>query len=69
MNGKRIHMWQQCKACADGKTAWQAAHDMSVRSLAYNPQQRMSYPHDIPWEGALDYPWREYEAELGELVR
>lgn len=69
MNGKRIHMWQQCKACADGKTAWQAAHDMSVRSLAYNPQQRMSYPHDIPWEGALDYPWRDYEAELGEIVR
>ena len=67
MNGKRIHMWQQCKACADGKTAWEAAHDMSIRSLAYDPKQRMSYPHDIPWEGDLSYAWRDFQEEMGEV--
>jgi hypothetical protein len=46
--------------------AYDMAHDMSIRSLAYgNPQ---SYPHDIPWEnGDLGYEWRDYQ-DVGEMV-
>lgn len=59
--GKRIHIHGQCEACERGCTAYEAAHDMSIRSLAYsNPQ---SFPHDIPWEDIDDYPWRRYTEE------
>lgn len=57
--GKRIHLHKQCDACAEGYTAFQKPHDMSIRSLAYaNP---ISQPHDIPWENDPDYPWRSYD--------
>lgn len=64
--GKRIHVPTQCHACGQGFDAYEAAHEMSIRSLAYgNPK---SYPHDIPWEnGDLGYEWRE-QPEIGELV-
>lgn len=60
--GKRIHLWKQCRACKAGLTAWDAPHDMSIRSLAYGAP--LSRPHVIPWEGEpIDYPWRQHDAE------
>lgn len=62
--GKRIHLHKQCRACNEGKTAFQSPHDMSIRSLAYG--EPLSYPHDIPWEGEAELAqWREYEELLG----
>ncbi len=65
--GKRVHVHSQCSACADGFTAYEAAHDMSIRSLAYGDP--VSHPHDIPWEGHDDYPWREQQDMDRHLVR
>lgn len=64
--GKRIHVPTQCASCREGLSAYESAHEMSIRSLAYgNPK---SHPHDIPWEnGDLGYEWREQQ-ELGEMV-
>lgn len=58
--GKRVHIPVQCDGCKNLLTAYDGAHDMSIRSMAYgNPE---SYPHDIPWEGdAPEYLWREYQ--------
>lgn len=64
--GKRIHLDKQCYACRDNCTAYDRAHDMSIRSLAYADPH--SHPHDIPWEnGDLDYAWRDME-DIGELI-
>jgi hypothetical protein len=59
--GKRVHISGQCAACAAGMSAYDGAHDMSVRSLAYRDAQ--SFPHDIPWEDQQDpgYLWRSVE--------
>jgi hypothetical protein len=64
--GKRIHVSRQCEACRVGSSAYDAAHDMSIRSLAYRHPQ--SHAHDIPWENSDDYSWRAHEASLGEAV-
>jgi hypothetical protein len=54
--GKRVHVHRQCQACADMGTAYDVAHDMSIRSLAY--RDPMSHPHVIPWEGEqAEYDW------------
>lgn len=56
--GKRVHVHKQCQACADGFSAYDAAHEMSIRSLAYLAP--LSSPHVIPWEGEqLDYDWMQ----------
>lgn len=68
MNGKRVHLHKQCKACRDGHTAWDAPHDMSIRSLAYGRGQEASHPHDIPWENDNAPQWRDHEQQLGEVV-
>lgn len=64
--GKRVHVSSQCVACREGLSAYELAHEMSIRSLAYgNP---LSHPHDIPWEnGDLGYEWREQQ-DIGELI-
>jgi DNA polymerase type B, organellar and viral len=64
--GKRIHVSKQCAACDAGLSAYDAAHDMSVRSLAYRHPQ--SHPHDIPWENSDEYAWRAEEIKMGEVV-
>lgn len=65
--GKRIHVAGQCRTCADGLSAYDAPHEMSIRSLAYRDMQ--SYPHDIPWERQEDdhqpYDWETIEVEAG----
>jgi hypothetical protein len=61
--GKRVHIFKQCEACKNGKTAYEAPHDMCIRSLAYKEPE--SHPHDIPWEGDTDdYMWREIAKSL-----
>lgn len=63
--GKRVHIHSQCVACREGKSAYDAAHDMSIRSLAY--KDPLSNPHDIPWEnGDLGYEWRN-APDIGEV--
>ena len=64
--GKRIHVSQQCRACSDGLSAYDSAHDMSIRSLAYRYPE--SHMHDIPWENSDEYAWRALEQRLGEAV-
>jgi hypothetical protein len=64
-NGKRIHVHKQCPACVAGLAANRAAHQMTIRSLAYFDHK--SYEHDIPWEnGDLGYLHREVE-DIGEI--
>lgn len=65
--GKRVHIHTQCAACMDGKTAWEAPHDMSIRSLAYKDPH--SYPHSIPWEDyPSEYDWRAVADVEKQLV-
>jgi hypothetical protein len=65
--GKRVHIHGQCYACRAGATAYEAAHDMSIRSLAYKSPR--SFKHDIPWEDDGNrYAWRDHELALGESV-
>lgn len=62
-DGKRVHIFRQCEACERGYTAYDGAHDMCIRSMAYKEPE--SYPHDIPWEGDTeDYMWREIAREM-----
>jgi hypothetical protein len=61
--GKRVHVHSQCPACMAGQTAYQAAHELSIRSLAY--KDPMSFPHHIPWEGdgkEEPYEWEAHSA-------
>jgi hypothetical protein len=63
--GKRVHLSRQCEACEAGMDAYQGAHDMSIRSMAYKTPE--SHPHDIPWEGGQDdYGWRSYAESIGD---
>lgn len=65
MHGKRIHIWRQCRACVEGLTAWEMAHDMTIRSLAYGDPR--SHEHDIPWEtDPPQYAWRNVDE--GEVM-
>lgn len=67
MGGKRIHHTAQCKACANSNTALESAHDMSIRSFAY--QDPLSYPHFLPWEhGGTEPQWRQIEDVTKWLV-
>ncbi len=60
--GKRIHLPAMCPACKEGLSAYDAPHDMVIRSNAILDPQ--SHPHHIPWEtDDDDYPWRE-QAEI-----
>jgi hypothetical protein len=64
-NGKRLHMHSACRACANGKTAYEAGHDMIIKPL----RDPNSSPHDIPWEDDFtEFPWREAEEEMMGLV-
>lgn len=66
-NGKRVHVFAKCRACRDGKTAYEAGHDMLINPRSMRDPN--SHPHDIPWENPeLNYTWREYEDELKGLV-
>lgn len=58
-DGKRVHIFRQCKACAEGLSAYDGMHDMCIRSLAYAPGNTWSKPHDIPWDGDVAAEWRE----------
>lgn len=66
-DGKRVHMFGQCRACRELHTAWDAPHDMSIRSLAY--ADPMSYPHDIPWDDDPEQAWRQTQRELDGYAR
>lgn len=69
MSGKRFHIPKQCEACGQGLTAYESTHDLSIRSLAYKPGERLSKPHDIPWEGeVMGYKWRNRAEEDGYLT-
>lgn len=59
--GKRVHIWRQCKACQDNHSAFHAAHEMSIRSLAY--KDPMSHPHDIPWDSDPEPEWRQQKEQ------
>jgi hypothetical protein len=64
LTGKRVHIHSMCKACQEGKTAYEAGHDMLIKPIL-NPD---SHPHDIPWETDFtEYPWRAIDAEMKGL--
>jgi hypothetical protein len=63
--GKRIHFAPSCRACAEGLSAYDMAHDLVIRSRSMVGE--MSYPHDIPWEKTEQtVEWREYAEAMGE---
>ena len=66
-HGKRVHMPHLCGACDDNATAWEAPHDLVIRSLTQVGV--MSAQHSIPWEGMDDAEWRDYDAAEGEPYR
>lgn len=67
-DGKRFHAHKQCRACANGASAYEMAHDLHIKSKAYI--QPESFPHHIPWEEIDDYPWRHRkEVERHEHAR
>lgn len=66
-SGKRIHVRNQCRACTAGLSAYDAAHDMVIRSRAF--AHPMSTPHDIPWEREetdMPFEWRDVAESIGE---
>lgn len=64
--GKRIHVSGQCEACKNNHSAFEAAHDMSIRSLAY--ADPVSHPHAIPWDNDPEPAWREQQENERWLV-
>jgi hypothetical protein len=64
-SGKRVHLPSECQACREGKSAYESAHDLVIRSLAGIGKGGqlgtvMSHPHYIPWEQNLGDPeWRK----------
>lgn len=57
--GKRVHLSRGCAACAEGATAFERAHDLTIRSMSILDPQ--SYPHSIPWEEERGHAaWRDY---------
>jgi len=66
-HGKRIHMPHLCGACERNATAWEAPHDLVIRSMSRAGV--MSQQHSIPWEGHDDAEWREYDEADGEPYR
>lgn len=66
-HGKRIHMPTMCGACDVNASAWEAPHDLVIRSMARAGV--MSQQHSIPWEGMDDAEWREYDSSEGEPYR
>lgn len=64
-SGKRVHIPSKCVACSEGRTAYETAHDLVIRSLAGIGKGGtlgtvMSYPHYIPWEETIGEPeWRK----------
>lgn len=66
-NGKRVHIFAKCRACREGKTAYEAGHDMLINPRSLRDPN--SHPHDIPWMNDVPpHSWREYESELQGLV-
>lgn len=63
-NGKRIHVHRQCPACIEGLRPSVAAHQMTIRSLAYFDPQ--SYEHDIPWENGDQGYLHRQTPDIGE---
>lgn len=70
MAGKRIHVPDSCRGCADGGTAYDTAHSLVVNSRAVWEPRSMA--HDIPWERAdreSTNNWRDYdESEYDEVT-
>lgn len=66
-HGKRIHMPHLCSGCDSGATAWEAPHDLVIRSQSQVGV--MSTQHSIPWEGKDNAEWRDYQQGEGEPYR
>lgn len=68
--GKRIHVRQRCQACANGLNAYEAPHDLVIRSRS--AAGKMSAQHFIPWEGnddAENVEWLQESAEHAGLIK
>lgn len=63
-NGKRMHAYMACQACADGANALDSAHDLVIRSRSLLEPQ--SYQHSIPWEKEDGHAeWRDHQDDDG----
>lgn len=65
-NGKRVHLYKQCRACTNNHSAYEEPHDMSIKSIAYNPKHLFSSPHDIPWDDDEAIAWRAKQETMGD---
>lgn len=58
--GKRIHVHRMCRACRDGRTALETAHDLVISSRS--TLDIRSVPHSIPWEQEVGRKaWRDMQ--------
>jgi len=64
-NGKRKHMRGMCDSCRANRIASEEMHTLCVATNAYDPRQRMSTPHDIPWDTGQTFEWRD---DFGEGI-
>jgi hypothetical protein len=46
---KRAHYPRFCDACRRGESAAESAHDMVIRTTAFDPEHRESKLYDLPW--------------------
>lgn len=73
--GKRVHSSKICKACQQGKNAYNMPHETVIKSktmLGFDIETLMSQRHDIPWlddpEAAEKFKWRQMEEEMDGLI-
>ncbi len=65
--GKRIHIPAMCRACRAGQNAWDAQHELVIRTQFRDCETGqvdiMSHPHDIPWENGTEHSaeWRDWD--------
>lgn len=72
-HGKRMHLPPYCSGCAAGASAYEAPHELVIRSNA-NADHPESARHSLPWmgddTGNTEPWWREkQDTEKGDLIR
>lgn len=57
--GKRVHIFQWCRACQQGESPADTAHELVVHSITnIDPRELESYSFALPWEKGPEESWR-----------